>query len=290
MIREYNKTDIDSLIALFHIHHEMSEIEKQDKKAALENQKDLYVYEVNDEIVGMCALQFWVNDEIGQCADLTLSVNEEANFEETSEALWRKAWDIMQEKQVIMLMTHYNEADTRWSRFFENKGFQTWFSVYGMIYKGERFPSHELAHRNYEDVDFDLYYQNLGACFSEMREDLDIKPYDLYRAATNEKLQKYRETTLKQKDRIYLYFDQGQIVGTSLLLDEDIEDVFVFPEYQGKGYGRKIMEASINLMYDLGREKITLGVVGWNRRAINLYQSLGFEKYRCFVHKRLFIK
>jgi ribosomal protein S18 acetylase RimI-like enzyme len=50
------------------------------------------------------------------------------------------------------------------------------------------------------------------------------------------------------------------------------------------------MKASINLMLDQGRQKITLGVVDWNQRAFNLYQSLGFEKYRTFVHKRMFIK
>jgi GNAT superfamily N-acetyltransferase len=292
MVREFKAIDMESIIELFDLHCELSNQEKVDKRKELETKKDLYVYDSSDTVLGMCSLHFWKNDEIGHCAEVILSIKHDTviAFNRIAEALWKKIMELVHEQEVVMLMTHHNVEDTRWNAFFDTKGFETWFSIYGMIYHGKRFPSNHLTYRHYEDSDFECYYKNLGASFYEMRKALDIKPYDLYRSASNEKIEKYRESTLKQRDRIYIFSNQNQIVGSSILLDEDIDDVFVLPELQGNGYGKMIMEASVNLKLDLGHQKITLGVVDWNKRAINLYHSLGFETYRSFVHKRMFIK
>ncbi len=54
-----------------------------------------------------------------------------------------------------------------------------------------------------------------------------------------------------------------------------LEDLFVSPEYRGKGYGRKLLLyiAAIALENNCGR--MEWSVLNWNKPAIRFYESLG---------------
>lgn len=56
-----------------------------------------------------------------------------------------------------------------------------------------------------------------------------------------------------------------------------IHDLCVLPPHQGKGYGRKILNGVVKLLLEQKCSTIRLGVVTDNRRALNLYHSIGFE-------------
>ncbi|GAA0136204.1 GNAT family N-acetyltransferase [Paenibacillus sp. YSY-4.3] len=56
-----------------------------------------------------------------------------------------------------------------------------------------------------------------------------------------------------------------------------IHDLCVLPLHQGKGYGRKILNQVVKILLEQECATIRLGVVTDNRRALNLYQSIGFE-------------
>ena len=56
-----------------------------------------------------------------------------------------------------------------------------------------------------------------------------------------------------------------------------IHDFCVLPLLQGKGYGREILSHVVQLLQEQKCATIRLGVVTENRRALNLYMSLGFE-------------
>lgn len=56
-----------------------------------------------------------------------------------------------------------------------------------------------------------------------------------------------------------------------------IHDLCVLPLHQGKGYGRKILNGVVKLLLEEKCSIIRLGVVTDNRRALNLYHSIGFE-------------
>lgn len=56
-----------------------------------------------------------------------------------------------------------------------------------------------------------------------------------------------------------------------------IHDLCVLPLHQGKGYGRKILHGVVKLVLEQKCSTIRLGVVTDNRRALHLYQSIGFE-------------
>ncbi|AUO05316.1 GNAT family N-acetyltransferase [Paenibacillus jamilae] len=56
-----------------------------------------------------------------------------------------------------------------------------------------------------------------------------------------------------------------------------IHDFCVHPLYQGRGYGREILARVVNILLAKQYTQIRLGVVTQNKRALNLYRSIGFE-------------
>ncbi|MCM3629730.1 GNAT family N-acetyltransferase [Paenibacillus glycanilyticus] len=56
-----------------------------------------------------------------------------------------------------------------------------------------------------------------------------------------------------------------------------IHDFCVLPSCQGRGYGREILSGTVRFILDQKCSQVRLGVVTQNRRALNLYQSIGFE-------------
>lgn len=52
----------------------------------------------------------------------------------------------------------------------------------------------------------------------------------------------------------------------------------VLPEYQGKGYGHKMMEKAEQLLKKAGCQKINLQIRKTNKSVIHFYQSLGYTR------------
>ncbi|XP_075062247.1 thialysine N-epsilon-acetyltransferase-like [Mixophyes fleayi] len=59
--------------------------------------------------------------------------------------------------------------------------------------------------------------------------------------------------------------------GRSLYL----EDIYVTPEYRGKGIGSKLLTAVAESCLSLGCARLQLSVLDWNQTAINFYKSRG---------------
>ena len=56
----------------------------------------------------------------------------------------------------------------------------------------------------------------------------------------------------------------------------EIVSVYLLPEYTGKGYGRKLVEAAISGLRSLGYDKVLLWVLEENTNARHFYEHLGF--------------
>lgn len=78
----------------------------------------------------------------------------------------------------------------------------------------------------------------------------------------------------------------GRIVGISCCCRSRLEDmndwgeiisIYLLPEYMGKGYGRALMTAAINLLRGMGFENIFLWVLEENHNARGFYEKMGFE-------------
>jgi GNAT superfamily N-acetyltransferase len=54
-----------------------------------------------------------------------------------------------------------------------------------------------------------------------------------------------------------------------------LEDIFVRPNYRGRGIGKALLSAVANRAVDLGAGKLEWSVLNWNAPAIGFYQALG---------------
>ena len=111
----------------------------------------------------------------------------------------------------------------------------------------------------------EAYRKMYNACYHEMREALDIKPYDFI-----------QEDSFFDEgmEAVYLLLDEDRLIGSVALKGEEMDDLIVAPEYQGQGYGKQILLWALEHMHG---EQILLHVAEWNQRAIRLYQEYGFE-------------
>jgi GNAT superfamily N-acetyltransferase len=88
-----------------------------------------------------------------------------------------------------------------------------------------------------------------------MRQAMDIPPYNVFEDKSEERIAKLKEEMIKNKDNIFMFFDGETWVGSSLINQEDIDDLFVVPSLMSKGYGRLILQSTVNLCLDRQAKK-----------------------------------
>ncbi|RDI36447.1 GNAT family N-acetyltransferase [Falsibacillus pallidus] len=66
-----------------------------------------------------------------------------------------------------------------------------------------------------------------------------------------------------------------------------IYDVYIFDEYQGKGYGKAVMSEIETKAKELGINKMRLHVFGHNTRARGLYEKIGYQPTNINMEKKL---
>jgi GNAT superfamily N-acetyltransferase len=54
-----------------------------------------------------------------------------------------------------------------------------------------------------------------------------------------------------------------------------LEDLFVFPEYRGRGIGRRLLQHLAQVAVSNGYGRLEWAVLDWNEDAIHFYESLG---------------
>lgn len=132
-------------------------------------------------------------------------------------------------------------------------------------------------------------------------EALDFEPMAFGRSNADE--EPGRENLFKNNvgrdDRFIIgLFDEGNLIAIGGFFRHEpikafhkgtVWSVFVKPEYQGKGIGRKLMEEVIYEAKKMkGLESILIGVSSNNPKAISLYRNLGFIEYgrepNCLKH------
>ncbi|GIJ81287.1 GNAT family N-acetyltransferase [Micromonospora phaseoli] len=70
--------------------------------------------------------------------------------------------------------------------------------------------------------------------------------------------------------------------GATSRLSADIQSVFVMPEHRGQGIGSALVEAASEHARRLGSLRVT---VHSGRRAVPVYERLGFESSRQLLHR-----
>ena len=97
---------------------------------------------------------------------------------------------------------------------------------------------------------------------------------------------------------VYVIREDGHIVATGTLCVKhtlefaiaDIESVVVSSKYRGRGYGKELMAAMIDMAKKLNVHHIQLTSNPKRVAANRLYQDLGFERYETNCYKMVFAK
>ena len=101
------------------------------------------------------------------------------------------------------------------------------------------------------------------------------------------------ETTLetwifdKQKAEVIFAVEDGKEVGFALFFHNFstflgragiyLEDLYVKPEYRGKGYGKAILKKLTSIAVERGCGRLEWWCLDWNKPSIDFYLSLGAE-------------
>jgi len=70
-------------------------------------------------------------------------------------------------------------------------------------------------------------------------------------------------------------------------LTASINDLYVLPEFRGKGIGKKLIVESLNRLKTEGVKSVRLTVLTNNEAALKLYKKLGFKIYQYGMTKTL---
>lgn len=95
--------------------------------------------------------------------------------------------------------------------------------------------------------------------------------------------------------KIYLAEIDGRVIGSFALLvmlnlghcgapSAIIEDVVVDPDMQGRGFGRDMMQAAINIAREKQCYKLVLSSNARRTRAHAFYETLGFQRHGVSFH------
>ena len=91
----------------------------------------------------------------------------------------------------------------------------------------------------------------------------------------------------KQKAEVIFAMDNGKEVGFALFFHNFstflgrsgvyLEDLYVMPEYRGKGYGKGLLKTLAQIAVERGCGRLEWWCLDWNKPSIDFYLSLGAE-------------
>lgn len=115
---------------------------------------------------------------------------------------------------------------------------------------------------------WNAYMKCYNECFYKMRKALEVEPLCFY----------YDYSQIKDKiNDIFLYLQNGVIVGAVSCYENELDDLIVEKSFQGQGIGQKLLLWGMNHIKEQGYEEIILHVAEWNQNAVKLYLKNGFS-------------
>lgn len=280
MIRDYNKSDIDEIIRLYTLEYKAMPEEIE----AMRSASKILVYDDNG-VKGFVHLEInetYCNMEMGAASDELIKP--------VGLKLLEEAKKLCVEKSINFIKVCHVKDNLNWQELFNEFGFEYLFSVYRLEYKGTKFSEPDICPVKYEDKYYEDKARIESEAFSQLRKDNDIKPYNWYLSASKGEIEWNRKHTLEQKDYIHLFFENNELMGASKVRDAEIELLFVNVKYQHNGYGKKILQFSINRGLEQNSQSVKLTALASNKKALGLYESTGFNIIQAQDYRKLIIK
>ena len=89
----------------------------------------------------------------------------------------------------------------------------------------------------------------------------------------------------KQKAEVLFVLADGKEVGVALFFNNFstflgragiyLEDLFVLPEYRGRGYGKALLSKLAQITLERGCGRLEWSCLDWNKPSIDFYKSIG---------------
>lgn len=266
MMRLYREEDKGNLIKLINkmkIEEDVGVLEE-----VLTNSKQILLYDQNG-IKGFSYYSTYNNDE-ENIAEINLFVDSDYRLSGIGTALYKEMEKLISKSKPDFLSVYMKVESGNPMGFAEKMGFKKWWGSPELIYRGGAFPEIDIDFIKYEDKFFDKFLKVVQDSYYELHEKNDIKPYLAPEHIVNE----YK---LNNKENVYLVLDNEEIVASVTTGKGEVDNLMVAPSYQGKGYGRKALQFSMNKMLEDGYNEIRICFVEGNKNAEKLYTSLGFK-------------
>lgn len=101
----------------------------------------------------------------------------------------------------------------------------------------------------------------------------------------------------KEKAEVIFAMDDGKEVGFALFFHNFstflgragiyLEDLFVYPQYRGLGYGKQLLKHLASIAVERGCGRLEWWCLDWNKPSIDFYLSLGAEQMNEWTVYRL---
>ena len=105
-------------------------------------------------------------------------------------------------------------------------------------------------------------------------------PPDFVALHTPERQREYLREKMNAGSRVYMLVEDRP-VGIVSVTGSLIEDLYILPEMQNKGYGKEAIRRLIDYAFkEIKLDRLFLKVYKDNSRAIHVYQECGFKEYK----------
>lgn len=248
----------------------------------IEKSDSIIVYKNNiPEIAGCGTFRLWGKNR--DKADVYIYVSSAARLSGAGTMLLKSLIDTSKGSVLKFISTKVETNHLKSLEFFQKVGFEPWYTELILCHNGIRQPESNLIFRNYQSKYFKQYVDAIRSSFYELRRSNDFQPYYCceHDRAKQEELE-------HNKDNIFVLFQDEKLLASVTINDDFIEDVFVAPDYQGKGIGKEMMCYAVNKVIDSTNSPAKLSAIKWNSKALRLYQSVGFELSKTIHYLRLF--
>lgn len=101
----------------------------------------------------------------------------------------------------------------------------------------------------------------------------------------------------KEKAEVIFALSDGKEIGFALFFHNFstflgragiyLEDLYVMPEYRGKGYGKAILKKLAEIVIERGYGRLEWWCLNWNKPSIDFYLSLGAEPMKDWTVYRI---
>ncbi|SFB40560.1 GNAT family N-acetyltransferase [Clostridium frigidicarnis] len=280
MIRDYRKSDIDEIVKIYTLEYKAMPEEIENLKSA----SKILVYDDNG-IQGFIRLAM-----SSQYCYAEMGVVSNELIKPVGLKLWEAAKKLLVEKSINFVEIFHVKDNLEWQNLYNEIGFEYWYSVYRFTYDGNKFNEPNICAVKYEDKYYEDKIRLESEAFSVLRRENDIKPYNWYLNASREELEANRKGILEDKEYIYLFFEENEMVGASMVKNAEIDLLFVNIKFQGKGYGKKILEFTMNRGLEQNATAVNLNALAKNEKALKLYKNVGFRIVQAQDARRLIIK